>query len=109
MNIFVILVITFAIFAASRAILRYRSKDITFSELFFWMIIWLSITIITISPQTSGLAAQIAGIGRGADAAFFISIILLFYLLFRVYVKLEHIERDITELVIRLARKDKKD
>lgn len=107
MNILLAFVIAFTLFAASRALLRYRSKDISLSELLFWAIIWISVALITAAPQTSDFIARLAGIKRGTDVAFFVSIVLLFYLLFRVYVKIEHLDRDLTDVVIKLANKDK--
>ena len=52
------------------------------------------------------IAHQI-GIGRGIDAVVYGSVVLLFYLVYRIYVKAEFIEHEITSLVRKFALKDK--
>lgn len=101
-------ILAFAAFALSRAFLRYRHKDITPGQFIFWAAIWIVITAATFAPAVSSYVAQVIGVGRGADAAFVFGIVLLFYLVFRLYVKLDSIDQDVTELVRKLTRKQEK-
>ncbi len=43
--------------------------------------------------------AHLLGIGRGADMVMYLGLILIFYLLFKVYVRLEQMDREITQIV----------
>jgi hypothetical protein len=95
--------IIFVLFAASRAYLRFRDKSITAVEFFFWIVLWLVITVVVVLPQTSTAIAHILGVGRGADAVVYISVLVLFYAVFRLYVKMEFIEHEITDIVRKLA------
>lgn len=100
------LVAVFAAFAASRAVLRWRSRELSASEMFFWLSIWGSVIVITFFPLASADVAELLGVGRGVDVAFFLAIIVLLYLLFRIYVKLDRVDKDITTVVLLLSIKD---
>ena len=100
-----LIIIVFVAFAASRAYLRFRSKSISIKELIFWLTIWATIILVTIFPDFSGRLASPLGIGRGADLVFILAILILFYLVFRLNVKIDQLDQDITELVKKLKRK----
>jgi hypothetical protein len=45
-------------------------------------------------------------VGRGVDLVIYISVLILFYLIFRTLVRLDKIEKDITKIVREVALKD---
>ena len=94
-----IIAILFALFAFSRTLIRFKKTDITIKEFIFWNIIWFGIIIVAVLPSTTSIIASLMGIGRGIDLVVYLSIIILFYLIFRMYVKMENVEREITKLV----------
>jgi hypothetical protein len=100
-----IITLIFVSFALSRAILRFKDRSIKITEFFLWFIIWLAVLVLVFMPKLSDKIAYDLGIQRGTDTAFFIAIIALFYLLFRLYVKLDKIDKDTTELVIKLSKR----
>lgn len=100
-----IVITIFIVFAISRAILRFRESKLTIYELFGWITLWVLIEIIVWKPRITSDIALILGIGRGADLIIYTSVVILFYLIFRTYVKLEEIERDITSIVRMIALK----
>ncbi len=93
----------FILFAISRAILRFKEGKISFLALVGWVFLWLWVGIIIWIPGVTTHIARILGIGRGADLIIYGSIIIIFYLIFRIYVKLEDIERQITQLARKIA------
>lgn len=97
-------VIIFGLFAASRVILRFKGKEISWKETLFWLSIWFTILAIVIFPGLSISFAKLIGIGRGVDSAFFIAILLLFYLIFRLYVKIDNIDKNLTSLSIKISK-----
>lgn len=100
--------LVFSLFALSRVILRAKDKKINTVELFFWVGVW-AILIVTIAlPDILSRGAALVGIGRGTDLILYGSIGLLLYLVFRLYVKLEETEREITQLVRERALEKKK-
>lgn len=96
----------FLLFAASRVVLRFRSGELSLFGFLFWSSIFGLATIIVLFPGlTSGVAAAL-GIGRGADVVVYLSVTLLFYLVFRLYIFIEDLRHDITEIVKKIALKD---
>lgn len=97
------LMIIFALFAWSRAALRLKDKDIGIGEFIFWSLIWASVIIASIIPKVMEMISSFVGIGRATDLAIYVSIIVLFYLIFRVYVKIESQNQQMTRLVREMA------
>lgn len=93
----------FVIFALSRAFLRFKEGKISFNSLLGWTILWLWIELVISKPDVTSHVARILGIGRGADLIIYGSIVILFYLIFRIYIKLEDIERQITQIARKIA------
>ncbi len=103
MNVIQILIIAFAVFAVSRAVWQFRKGALTIAMLGFWVLFWIGAGTVAVLPQTTDVLARVVGVGRGADAVIYLSLIALFYLVFRVYVKIEDVEREMTSLVRKLA------
>ncbi|MBI2453281.1 DUF2304 family protein [Candidatus Peregrinibacteria bacterium] len=101
-----ILVSIFVIFAISRIVLQYKYDNVTIKQFIFWIIIWGSILGIVFWPRLIEKIADSLGIGRGIDVFVYFGIILLFYLVYRSYIKMENLERDITKIVGGIALKD---
>ncbi|MFH1770954.1 MAG: DUF2304 family protein [archaeon] len=103
-----VIAIIFAIFAYSRVILRFKDKKMSNLEFLFWSIIWISIIVFASIPQVVNSLANVFGIERPIDLVVYVSIVLLFYLMFRIYVKIESHEQDITKIVRTVAIKESK-
>lgn len=100
-----ILTLIFVFFALSRAILRFKDRSIKVTELALWIIVWTAMFVLVFFPELSSQIATDLGMQRGADTAFFVSIILLFYLVFRMYVKIDTLDKHITDLTIEVSKK----
>lgn len=103
-----IVIVLFALFAWSRAILRFKDAKLTRNELIFWSVAWIAAIVVTLLPQTTETLATLFGVGRGADVIVYLSIVVLFYLVFRIYVKADSTEKAITKLVREVAIERKK-
>ena len=103
-----ILALIFITFAVSRAILRAKDNKISYGELFFWLAVWGGLIFVVFFPDVTSQVADILGIGRGTDVIVYTSIVLSLYMIFRLYVKVEETEREITKLVRVIAIKNKK-
>lgn len=101
MSLFQILILLFALFAISRVLLRFKDKSISSREFLFWVIIWAGIAIINLLPGLTSFFTKLLGVGRGVDLLIYVSIILLFYLMFKMYVRIDKIDNNITELIRR--------
>lgn len=94
-----IIVVVFVLFAISRAFLRLRDRQIGVAAFLFWNCIWAAVLVVTFIPQITTAIAGFFGIGRGVDIVVYLSIILLLYLIFRLYVKLDYTDQELTRLV----------
>jgi len=101
-----ILFTVFVLFAWSRAFLKFRHKSMNSKEIVFWTILWVSITIAIYIPGKTTLLAHLLGMGRGFDAMILIGMITLFYIVYRLYTKVNENEQVITELVRQIALRD---
>jgi len=112
MGVIHIIVIVFALFALSRAYLRFRDNRLSIGEFMFWTLLWIGGIIISFNPWISSYVSSFFGINRGVDLIVYLSIVIIFYLIFRIYVKVENQEKEITTLVRKISlnhdRKGKK-
>lgn len=65
----------------------------------FWFLFWVAALIAVLYPGSTQVLAAYLGIGRGADLVFYSAIITLFYIVFRLHIKLEGLHRDLTKMV----------
>lgn len=91
------------LFALSRVILRAKEKMISPRLGIFWVFIWVAALIGILAPATTTRIASLFGVGRGVDIIVYISLTLLFYLVFRVYVAIEDLRHQITFLIRQIA------
>ncbi|MBN2052429.1 DUF2304 family protein [Candidatus Woesearchaeota archaeon] len=106
MEVLQIVIIIFALFAISRAVLRFKDNNLSKNELMFWVAVWVAIIILPFIPNVMTYISSIFGIGRGIDLVIYISIVVIFYLIFRLYVKIEAVEKQITLVVRKLTLKE---
>lgn len=98
-----LILVIFLIFALTRVILRYRGGQLTAIEFGFWSMLFLIAAIGVLAPQLTTKAATFLGIGRGSDLAVYASIVVLFYLVFRIYILIEDVRQEITQLIRQIA------
>lgn len=100
------LIVAIALFIIIRIILGFKRGSISRKNLIFWASLWLIISVIVLLPQTTNFFAKILGVGRGTDVAIYLSIVFIFYLLFKLGLRLEKIEKEITKIVKEIALKN---
>lgn len=91
-----ILVIVLIVF---RLIYKLKIKDIGLGQFFGWLAVWLIAIFIIWYPEVTTYLATRVGIGRGVDLVIYVSIIVIFYLMFKLLLKIEKIEKQITQIV----------
>lgn len=85
---------------------RFKRGTIGRVEFVLWTILWVAVVVLVWNPAVTNLIAGFLGVGRGADAVFYVSIVLLFFGLFRLYGRLENLEHKLSELVKKISLKD---
>ena len=101
-----VFLISLVVLVVGLVIMRYRQGKIGAPGFFLWLVLWIGAATVIVFPDSTGVAAHLFGIGRGVDLVLYISIILIFHLLFKVYVRLEQVNREITQIVRALALRE---
>lgn len=75
-----------------------------------WSFLWAVAAVLVLLPETATAFARFVGVGRGVDAVVYLAVIFLYYLVFRIFLRLDKMDRDITVLVRKfgLAEDEKK-
>lgn len=89
----------FAVFAVSRVLIRYRRGGMRPMHLGLWLVFWAGVIVVAVHPTTTDRLANMLGVGRGVDTAMYLSLLLIFYLLFRSFAKIEDMDRQLTRIV----------
>ena len=99
------------LFLLTRLGSKLKRKEITLKEAFFWGILWFAVGVVVLYPKLADRMAAFIGLqtATGIDLVVYIAVALAFYLIFRLFVHIERIERDITKIVRHMAIKDKHD
>ncbi len=97
--LFQILFTLFTLYALSSVVARKRSGELGPRGLVFWVSFWVVATVFVWYPEATNRVAQAFGIGRGADFVLYISLVVIFFVLFRLHVKIESMSRDVTKVV----------
>jgi hypothetical protein len=94
-----IVLICFAVFATSRVLIRYRRGGMRMVDLGLWLLFGVAVFVVALLPDTTNLLARWLGVGRGVDTAMYLSLLVIFYLLFRSFAKIEDLDRQLTRVV----------
>lgn len=90
-----------------RVVARFRSGRMTSRELLVWAFFWLLVAGATIRPQVTDRFAQWLGVERGADLLVYVSVLALFFLVFKLIGQVHDTEEEVTRLVRELALQEK--
>lgn len=82
---------------------RLRVKKITPATFVLWILVCILVNFFAFAPKLSDPLAGFFGFGRGLDLLLVLGYALLVYAIFRLYVKVDELNRNTTELVRDLA------
>jgi small membrane protein len=94
-----IIVTLFVVIILFKLFKQRQADKISMSGFLAWLLLWLIVLVVFWQPATASYLASFLGIGRGADLIIYLSIIVIFYLLFKIFVHLNKIETEITKIV----------
>lgn len=102
-GLFQILFSVFAVGALVATFFQFKNKDLSGRAVFFWVLVWVGAWAVVMWPESTQRVAQALGIGRGTDVVVYAAIATIFFLLFRLHIKIETINRQVTQVVRREA------
>lgn len=94
-----ILVTVFIVFILFKLFLQKQKNKISLLSFLIWFLLWLAVLLVFWLPDTTSYLAAWLGIGRGADLVVYLSILVIFYMIFKIFVRLNKIENEITRVV----------
>jgi small membrane protein len=85
-----------------------RKGEIGRGEFLFWFVFWSLAAVIILSLKYIDiLVARLGFSGRGIEILFYLGMVLLFYIVFKLRLRLAKIEREITKIIRNMTLKDK--
>lgn len=103
-----ILALAIIAFFLIRLLWQKKKKKINGSEFIFWLSFWIMATIaIAFIKEVDKIVARLGFDKEGIDILFYIAVLILFYLIFKVRLRQAKIEKEITKIVRDTAIKDK--
>ncbi len=91
-----------------RLIVQKRRNQLSSNEFKFWLFFWvLAIIAISFLKQLDNLVAQMGFSASGIDILLYIGFVILFYLVLKLRLKIEKMDRNITKIVQNIALSDK--
>lgn len=103
-----VLISLFLLFAFLGTMVRFRERKITVGWFVFWSLFWIAGGVVVMVPEIMSRLATLVGVARGVDLVVYVAILALFYMVFRILVKIESLEHDITKVVRQRALEDDK-
>lgn len=96
-------------FFAIRLFWQKRKKEINANEFSFWLVFWiLAALAILFLRQIDYFVRRLGFTASGIDVLLYVAVVMLFYFIFRLRIKLAKIEGEITKIVKDIAMREKK-
>ena len=109
MNLFQFVFLLFIAVSLYRVIGKIKSGQLNFKESFVWVFVWTLGGIIIFNPGLSVRVSQIFGIGRGVDLVIYTSIIFLYYIAYKMYLKVDNLQKKLKDISTKIALNENHD
>jgi hypothetical protein len=97
------IVISFFIF---NLIKEKKAKKISSYQFYVWLFFWIfSLVVLMFLKKIDSLVLRLGFSSSGAQFIFYFAVIILFYSIFRMKIKIEKLEKNITKIVEKIAIK----
>lgn len=97
--LFQILFIFFALYSIFFVVKKKQDELLGPRGMFFWVLFWFGVIVVVVWPEGTIKLAHVFGIGRGADLVMYLALATLFFIVFRLHIKIEAMNRDVTKVV----------
>jgi len=85
---------------------RAKENVIRKREAFLWSLVWIIAAVVILLPETTSFVANLLGVGRGVDLVLYASVVVLFFLVFKLFTSLDRLEKLLTDIVRKDALRD---
>ncbi|MBR4447394.1 DUF2304 domain-containing protein [Methanobrevibacter sp.] len=84
-------------------LIRYLTERQSLATTILWTLLWLFVILFSIFPDASERFASLFGITRGLDFIIIVGFVVLLYVIFRLYNKLDKLQDDVNKVVKEIA------
>jgi small membrane protein len=96
-----------AIIAISKSYVDFRGRLESLPMFVFWTATWVAIVAVALFPPIVDFLISFSGTGRVGLGTFFgMALVFLYFIVYRIYVKLERIEQNLAKTVQEVALRD---
>ena len=97
-----------ALIVLSKSYVDFRGRQESLSMFVFWAVTWILIVTVALFPSLVDLLLRLSGNERGVGLGTFfgMALVFLYFVVYRIYVKLERIEQNLTKAIQELALRD---
>jgi len=97
--LFQILFTLFTLFAVVSVAKRKKTGELGPKGMVFWVLFWVVADVLVWWPESTQKLADYLGIGRGSDLVSYVAVATMFFLIFKMNVKIEGLSRGLTKVV----------
>lgn len=98
---------TIIVFIIVRTLVAYKKKNLSEGFTLMWIMFWVFGLVLIFQQEFVIAIAKSVGVSRGVDLVIYFSLILVFYLIYRLLVKIDELDRTITKLIRKIALNEK--
>jgi len=91
-----------------RTLTAYKRNKLSLSFVILWLSFWLGVIILVFQQDLVSIVANSLGISRGVDLVIYVSLIVIFYTIYRILITLSEYQKMITKLVREVSLKNAK-
>jgi hypothetical protein len=95
----------FAVIHIARLLALWKGKKIPGKSALLWFFVWFAVLVVVFATPVIDALSRPVGVGRGIDLVVYIAIMVLFYMIFQLHMKIDKIEREITKVTRESALK----
>ncbi len=92
-------ILIFVVFVIIKTIRQHRNKQVSTPSMYIWLVFWILLALAALSPKSTDILASYVGVARGADLLVYVSILVLFYSVFRLLARIQKLQYDMTRLI----------
>lgn len=101
-----ILAVLIIVFFLARLLVQKKKKQIGASEFSLWLVFWLvTLVAIIFIKQIDSLVHGLGFSGPGIEILLYVAVLTLFYFVFKLRLRLEKLEKELTKIVQEIALK----
>jgi small membrane protein len=95
-----LIAIIIILYFIARVYWQKKKNQISINEYYFWMFFWfLTFLAIIFIKKIDNIVASLGFSSSGINVLFYIGVVILFYFIFRLRLKIEKMERTITKII----------